>query len=421
MEAYPLGLERGPVVENQDGDIDPMQDILDAIDDDNADVCGGLLPHHTFGPFAMRRDGLRANVAGRAKGEIKTVTVCAHFEVVGLSRDPDGDGWGKLLRIYDADARMHLCLVNDKMLQGMPREVAGELASRGLNVNRKYQTQLVEYLNLVQPPDRVTLVGRTGWHEIAGATVFVHPVETFGAKATGELVMLETIGTSFYASKGDLADWQSDVAALVQGQRWAILAISAAFAGPLAFLVGGEGGGLHFHGPSSTGKSTLLAAGASVWGRGSERAGYIRSWKATTNGLEGVAAAANDTLIVLDEVGVANARDVAALAYTLANGSAKQRARRDGSAQKPLDFRTMVISSGEITIETKLAEDQGRRQAAGQAVRLVNVAADRELGFGVFDSAGGFVDAGKLADAVKQASASAFGTARACVHSSARR
>ena len=69
-----------------------------------------------------------------------------------------------------------------------------------------------------------------------------------------------------------------------------MLAISTAFAAPLLEIVGGESGGVHFTGDSSTGKTTLLIAACSVWGGES----YKRSWRATAHGLEGVAAMFND-------------------------------------------------------------------------------------------------------------------------------
>jgi putative DNA primase/helicase len=137
----------------------------------------------------------------------------------------------------------------------------------------------------------------------------------------------------------------------------------------------------------------------------------MRSWRATANGLEGAAASATDTCLVLDELGVGEARDVAASVYALANGSGKQRARRDGSLQEPKSWRVFLLSSGELPVEAKIGEDYGRKARAGQAVRLLDVPADQGHGFGVFDHAGEWGDAGKLADAIKSAACSAYGTA----------
>ncbi len=166
-----------------------------------------------------------------------------------------------------------------------------------------------------------------------------------------------------------------------------VLGISAALAGPLLGLAGYEGGGLHLLGRSSTGKTTALCLAASVWGRG-DTLGFVRAWRATINGLEGAAAGVTDTALILDELGQAEARELAAALYMLANGSGKARAHRDGSLRDPKSWRVLTISSGEVPIDAKLAEDHGRKSRAGQLVRMLNIPADRGRGFGVFDGPG---------------------------------
>jgi len=103
--------------------------------------------------------------------------------------------------------------------------------------------------------------------------------------------------------------------------------------------------------------------------------------------------------------------DAAAGIYGLANGSGKARAARDGSLREPKSWRVLVLSTGEIPIETKLAEDRGRKARAGQLVRMLDIPADRGRGFGAFDHGGSDGDAGALAKAFKQAAISAYGTA----------
>jgi Domain of unknown function (DUF927) len=179
-----------------------------------------------------------------------------------------------------------------------------------------------------------------------------------------------------------------------------VLAISTAFAGPLLHLAGQEGGGVHIFGGSSKGKTTILQAAASVWGRGASP-GYVRAWRATANGLEGAAASATDTALVLDELGVLEARDAQTAIYGLANGSGKARTARDGSLREPKSWRVLILSTGEVPIETKLAEDRGRKARAGQLVRMLDIPADRCRGFGVFDHGGPSNDAGALAKAFK--------------------
>ena len=58
-----------------------------------------------------------------------------------------------------------------------------------------------------------------------------------------------------------------------------------------------------------------------------------------------------------------------------------------------------------------MSEDRGRKARAGQLVRMLDVPADRGLGFGAFDGGGADGDASKLAKAFKRAAISAYGTA----------
>jgi putative DNA primase/helicase len=365
----------------------------------------------SYGAFTMEANGLSIEAT---KGPAKTAEtvqewVCAPFEVLGAARDPQGRDWGKCLRWRDADGREHRRHVTEAALQGDPASLAASLAADGLRVNRAQQRALASYLCGVSTKGRVTMVTRTGWHSVAGRDVFVLPNETIAPRGS-DAVILDGAAIGPYEARGSLADWQKGVGAMVADHMLGVLSISAAFAGPLLHLAGQEGGGLNFYGPSSKGKTTLLQASASVWGRGGSP-GYVRAWRATANGLEGAAASATDTCLVLDELGVVEARDAAAAVYGISNGSGKARAARDGSLREPKSWRVFLLSTGEIPIATKLSEDKGRRARAGQMVRLLDIPADRGLGFGAFDNAGPESDPAALSKAIKLAAQFAYGTA----------
>jgi putative DNA primase/helicase len=283
------------------------------------------------------------------------------------------------------------------------------LASEGLHIQIAKQRDFAIYLNGVDTSGRATRIESTGWHSIGGREVFVLPSETIGPVAA-ETVILEGAASAPCEVRGTLADWRAGVGTLAGGHVLPRLAISAAIAGPLLFLAGGEGGGVHFHGLSSRGKTTILQAAASVWGRGASD-GYVRTWRATANGLEGGAALATDTALVLDEMGVLDSREAAAAIYALANGGGKQRAGRDGALREPKSWRVSIVSSGEIPFEAKLTEGKSKARA-GQMIRLLDIPADRGLGFGVFDNGGATGDASKLAGAIKNGASAAFGTRR---------
>jgi uncharacterized protein (DUF927 family) len=377
----------------------------------------GSSSHHgdpafiSWGSFEMSSAGLTMIVA-KGKGDGKQEIgeqVSGAFEILGRSRDPSSRGWGRWLRWRDCDGRPHSRHVTDAALQGDPASLCATLADEGLHIVRGHQRDLANYLNGCNVEARVTVVSRTGYHEVTGGRVFVLPNEVLGSPGA-EAVFLDASAHGPYEIKGTLAGWQKGVAALVGSHTIPVLAVSTALAGPLLALAGQEGGGINFFGASSRGKTTVAQAAASVWGRGSSP-GFVRAWRATANGLEGVAASATDTVLILDELGVVEARDAASAIYGLANGTGKARAARDGSLRDPKTWRTLILSTGELPIEGKLAEDKGRRAKAGQLVRMLDIPADRGAGFGIFDHAGADGDASRIADAIKRAAVTDYGMA----------
>ena len=181
---------------------------------------------------------------------------------------------------------MHNRHVADAALQGDLASLCAMLADEGLHIVRGQQRALCDYLNGCRVDERVTVVGRTGWHDVLGGRVFVLPTEVIGSSGA-ERVVLEGSANDSYQAIGTLARWRDGVGQAVRGHVLPTLAVSTALAGPLLALVGQEGGGVNFYGTSSRGKTTMAQAAASVWGRGSSP-GFVRAWRATANGLEGV-------------------------------------------------------------------------------------------------------------------------------------
>jgi uncharacterized protein (DUF927 family) len=146
-----------------------------------------------------------------------------------------------------------------------------------------------------------------------------------------------------------------------------------------------------------------------VWGGGPIN-GYLRSWRTTSNSLEATAEAHCDALLCLDEIGEVNAREVSAIAYMLANGSGKGRGRRDGSARRVAQWVVLFLSSGEIGLADKIAEDGNKRARAGQEVRFVDIPADAGAGHGAFENLHGAPHGGELAEQLRVATLKYYGT-----------
>ena len=130
-----------------------------------------------YGPFEMTAGGLHIEV-DKGRGENKTKGkewICAPFEILGACRDPQGRAWGKYLRWRDGDGREHVQHVTDAALQSDPSPLCASLASDGLRINRAQQRAFANYLSGSRVNGRVTIILRTGWHDVGGESVFVLP------------------------------------------------------------------------------------------------------------------------------------------------------------------------------------------------------------------------------------------------------
>ena len=167
-------------------------------------------------------------------------------------------------------------------------------------------------------------------------------------------------------------------------------------------LAGLEGGGFSFEGGSSSGKTTALQIAASVWGSPE----HVRSWRATDNGLENIAVLHNDNVLILDEVGQVNGKVLAECAYMLANGQGKGRSSREGNLRKFHSWRLLFLSSGELGLADKLAEN-GLKSRGGQEVRFVGLPVDTSM----LTELHGFPHAGAVVNRLKELTALHYGHA----------
>jgi uncharacterized protein (DUF927 family) len=336
--------------------------------------------------------------------------IAGHFDILAETRDGEGGSWGLLLHWKDHDGREHRYALPRAMLAGDGSEARRALLDGGMFIapSAKARTQFNSFLLQVRSPNRARATQRVGWH----GNSFVLPDDCFGADQRDMLLLQSaTAHEHSFRQKGTLQDWQDNVARYAIGNSRLVVALSAAFAGPLIGPCSAEGGGLHFRGASSTGKSTALLVAGSVWG-GGEVTGFVRSWRATANGLEGVALGHSDTLLCLDELSQLAAKDAGEAAYMLGNGSGKSRSSRDGSARRAAKWRVMFLSSGEISLADKVAEDgRGRRLAAGQQVRIVDIPADAGAGMGMFENLHGFDSAEALPRHLRAATMQNYGVA----------
>lgn len=361
------------------------------------------------GNFSVSNRGVFWNDPEAETG--KRAYVCSRVDVTARSRDTANEEWGRLLVFRDPEGVRHTWCLPMSMLAADGADMRRELLGKGMKISNK--RKLEDYLQAANPKALARAVVRTGW-ESGGS--YVLPCQVISCKDRDELVYLQSVSMAasrWYTSRGTLDEWRTNVAAPCVGNSRLTLAISAAFAAPLLDKLNAESGGIHFYGPSTAGKTTALRAACSVWGP-KERE---QSWRVTSNGLEGIAAAHNDSLLCLDEISQIDPREVGHTAYMLANGRGKGRSKRDGSMREAATWRLLFLSSGEYSMENFLRQS-GRQVNAGQLVRFVDVPAVPDGSrFGLFESVPGSEDqpnperGRRFADDLRQAAELFHGTA----------
>ena len=362
-----------------------------------------------FPPFRLDPDGLWFLQKGKAdedgtEAAAKPVKICGPFQVLAEARDARACAWSLRLRWQDPDGVTHEETIPRELALGEGAELARVLVRRGLwvapdDVRRK---KLVAYLASVRVAGRARSVERVGWH----GSAFVLPDETFGEEIGGERAYLALELEHAFRVRGTVEDWQREVARHARGNSRLSFALSCAFAAPLLGRLGMESGGFHFCGQSSKGKTTCIEAAGSVWGGPV----YRETWRATANGLEAIALSHCDCLLILDEQGQALPREAGEVAYLLANGMDKVRARKTLEGRPRRRWQTLFLSTGEVTLADKMRED-GRTPKVGQDVRMVDIPVTPEGLDQAFECWDGFPSSKALADHLRIATRQHFGAA----------
>ena len=361
--------------------------------------------------YKLDAEGLWHEVTGK-NGEKFPVRVSAPFEPLGEARDPDGSGWAVVIRFRDPDGRVKTEVVSRAALVSEGGSVKARLASEGLMIvpGKGQYDRFTACLAELKCDRRITLVNATGW---APGDRFVLPLRVVGPPGSEPVMFTGDAAALHYRSAGTLAGWQTSIAARARGNSLLLLALSIGFAGPLLRPLGLEGGGFHFRGGSSSGKTTLGLAAGSIWGGGGPL-GAAHSWRATANALEMIAYGHSETLLVLDELALVAPEEAGQAAYALATGQGKARSKTDGQLRKRSEWRAIMLSTGEIGLADHIrASRRGDRAMAGQELRLLDIAADGGKHMGVWETLHDLEGPAQLSDAMKAASGQHYGHAGA--------
>ena len=332
-----------------------------------------------MGRFVLDENGVWFEMPSKKEGEPPDRTwVCSPLEVLAITRDHDNANHGKLLRFYDYDGVEHKWSMPSELLAGDGAAYRQVLLSGGMQLSESKAGRelLNRYIQSRNPKERMRCVNRVGWY----GELYIMPNETIGAISDEEVVFQAHVPLADqHDSKGTLQEWQQNVAKYCVDNSRLCFSLSVGFAAPLLHLLGEENGGFNLRGPSSGGKTTALKVALSIYG--GEK--LLQSWRATSNGLESIAALHNDGLLCLDELGKLEPKIAGETAYLLVNGTGKQRSDRSGFARKKQTWRILFLSSGELGLPD-LIRQSGQKVRGGHEVRVVDIPAFTGQ-YGVFE------------------------------------
>jgi len=330
----------------------------------------GLTPTVPEG-FELSPDGVFLLQPDRY-GHDQAVFAGSPLAVLGRTRALQGGvSWGHLIALKTPVGTWDTLVLPARLLAGEGREMRETLAEHGHvgPQSRAGRQGLAEYIAYATTDQIVDVATRPGWH---GDNFALRERIISPPKQTGKIIADMAQRAQYLRADGDRAAWQR-MAKLAEHNSRLAFAITAAFAAPLLRVLARKGGGVHFCGHSSRGKTILLTAAGSVWGGGGTD-GFVRSWRMSDNDCEGIASEHNDLPLMLDEMGLAKPELLDSMIYMIANGHSKQRAARDGSALPTVQWQSLVLSTGEHTVEIHLrTAAKMRHMPGGLAVRMPDV------------------------------------------------
>ncbi len=357
-----------------------------------------FISHTEDGYFAKIEKGIWYHGWNSLTDKPQDVWVCSPLRVEALACNEEGKDTGVVLSYENAKGETARWVMPKRMVNaGGGEDMRNILIDYGVRIGSK--NHLNDYIMRTVTEDVLTSTTKTGWTEDKKS--FVTPDFTIGSDV---LFQSQTDSEVKPSVKGTLEDWKDTVGKYCIDNDVLTAALCVPLSGVLLRRVDGESGALHLVGGSSKGKTTALNVGISIVG-GTALKG---SWRATGNGLEGVAERSNDTMLALDELSEANPQEVQNIVYAISNGQGKIRASKNGDSKSVKKWKTAILSTGEKSIASKMME-ANKKPDAGCLVRFLSVPAT-ENKYGCFNTIHGFESASVFSRHLKNASAKNYGT-----------
>ncbi|MFB6374070.1 MAG: DUF927 domain-containing protein [Bradymonadaceae bacterium] len=301
----------------------------------------------------------------------KTVPLADHVWPVEHYFHVDDEQWGVRLvwRDGSGDLQASLCPQGAFTSKSEARREAARLASEGVPIRTGRGAEFVmglgHWLEQANGIEVAKLTRTPGWHD--ECQVYCNGEWVWSNDETWYADSMHISIRRRSHRAGSAVEWSMmlDKLGTTPGLR---AAVGVSLAGPLVDLIHQSSFLVHLFGPSSTGKSTGLELGGSVWG---EPQTIRNSWNNTVNALEGLAVVADGGCLLLDELGQFRGADhqLALAIYNIASQQGRNRATRAGGLQEQRHWALTGLSTGEISMKDRV----GSHRKGGQDVRMLDV------------------------------------------------
>lgn len=168
--------------------------------------------------------------------------------------------------------------------------------------------------------------------------------------------------------KGTYEGWLNIYDKQVKGNSRLELAITIAASSAVIGIIGKEIGIenpiVHIYGDSSTGKTTAVQLGLSIWGSPSLRSnGLVQNYNETINALMHNLKYNHGVAMCFDEISMSESEDFTGFIYSSTNGKEKGRLTYEQgkgyTKQEQATWNTVILSTGEYNILEKAKENDG--------------------------------------------------------------
>lgn len=247
-------------------------------------------------------------------------------------------------------------------------KIVEALSERGIAVNSENARDLVLYFSEIERLNvkhgripESACISRLGWREYGGKQIFVPYTDTNERLVfDGEAVFrkrFESIRTSGdFDFKTAFVKWRDCISENIrQNCAAARVFFAASVASVLVKPLGCNNFIVHIWGGTGTGKTVLAMCAASIWGNPAVGE-YISSFNTTAVGVEKNLGFLQNLPLILDELQIANEKDVKKLVYFATEGAGRSRGNKYGGLQSLDEWANCILTTGERPITSMIAD-----------------------------------------------------------------